>query len=144
MSHGLKSDLMRRLGLSLLCAAMFVGLSGCDVTYSEKSHFSFPLPSGSKLRHYLMRQSGPDTNYSFVFEGAHRELCDLIVKEWGLSRKRKQESFLSLNPPNWWPTNDEWKAMDEIYAWEDETKQLYRSVWLDTNRGFVYIEYGDY
>ena len=109
-------------------------------------HFDFPLPSSAHLLHYHKRTSGfSDTSYAFVFDVNDRALCDLIVKEWKLIEAAIPVSFVSLDPPPWWPIEaDGITPMKERYGWEDEQAEEYKSVWYDVGENRLYVEFGNW
>ena len=108
-------------------------------------HFSEPLPKSAKLEKGFRRLSGfSDACYAFRFSTTDDALRDQLVEAWSLERvaspREDLPSFVSLDPPRWFPKDIE--MLDERYRREDREAERYWCVWIDRQNNGLYAEHG--
>lgn len=117
----------------------------CDqATY--RSQFSRPFPESARLVHRLRDQAGFDTSFAFCFEVEDDRLLNQLIEDWQLAevmhKTQDSMSFVALDPPSWWPSQQQLNAMPQRFERVDHVNERYWSVWVDQSGQRLYAECG--
>jgi hypothetical protein len=126
-----------------LISVFVVGCNHADPKLLFSAHTKSPIPASAKLIHSGGQYAGFDGSYGFVFDVSDNTLQEQLFDEWGLKPASPSEGgFFKFAKYPWWPTEDEFKRMDENFGCSDEQNEEYWHVWHDRINGRLYIEHG--
>jgi len=132
---------------ALIFCVIFFGVWRLWPSSGLTRQFKNPLPESAQLDHHYFRRAGfSDISYAFRFTFEDDTLRDQLIEDWGLEKVTapdyyKLTSFVSLDPPSWWP-KDHIQALDERYEFDDEETERYWCVWIDRKNKWLYAEHG--
>jgi hypothetical protein len=128
--------------MSLGCMVL-AGCNRTDPKLSFSAHSQSPIPASAKQIYSGGQYAGFDASYGFVFDVSDNTLQEQLIDEWGLKAGSPSEGgFFKFAAYPWWPTEDEFKRMEENFGRSDEQNEEYWHVWRDRTNSKLYVEHG--